>query len=146
WTESRNWDLQPIDALQIYALKTSPAFEAALYSGIRMAGDIAPYAEMIPTFSRHLGVGFQILNDLKDWRGDNDNKLVAGQDAISFRPTILLALAMQAANDDQKSRLRSLLDSTDPPAQRFREIKQLYTELGVFDTAEALVAKSRTRA
>ncbi len=146
WTESRDWDLQPLDALQIYALKTSPAFEAALYSGIRMAGSIDAYAEMIPAFARHLGVGFQILNDLKDWRGDSDNKLVAGQDALSFRPTVLLALAMQSANDDQKRRLRELLDSTNPPATRFQEIKQLYSELGVFETAESLVDKSRTRA
>lgn len=146
WTESRDWDLQPLDALQIYALKTSPAFEAALYSGIRMAGSIDAYAEMIPAFARHLGVGFQILNDLKDWRGDSDNKLVAGQDALSFRPTVLLALAMQSANDDQKRRLRELLDSTNPPATRFQEIKQLYSELGVFETAETLVDKSRTRA
>jgi geranylgeranyl pyrophosphate synthase len=85
WQNTGDLSLKPIDALQIYALKTSPAFEAALYAGLRMAGPVGQYEEMIPAFSRHLGVGFQILNDLKDWQGDQNNKLVAGQDALSAR-------------------------------------------------------------
>ncbi len=32
WRDSLNKKLTPLDALKIYALKTSPAFEAALYS------------------------------------------------------------------------------------------------------------------
>jgi geranylgeranyl diphosphate synthase, type II len=147
WTESRNWDLRPLDALQIYALKTSPAFEAALYSGIRMATEeITPYAELIPTFCRHLGVGFQILNDLKDWQGDDDNKLVAGQDALSFRPTVLLALAMQAADESRKAELRELLATEGSSPERLRTIRRLYEELGAFEAAERLVDKSRLRA
>ena len=102
--------------LKIYALKTSPAFEAALYAGLRMAGPVDQYESMIPVFSRHLGVGFQILNDLKDWRGDDDNKLVAGQDALSLRPTVLLAMAWEAADDAQRLELKSLL-SADPDAE-----------------------------
>src|SRR5215470_8632441 len=39
--------LQPIDALKIYALKTAPAFEAALYAGLRLAGATEKYEEMI---------------------------------------------------------------------------------------------------
>ena len=38
WRDARDRRLTPLDALKIYALKTSPAFEAALYSGIRLAG------------------------------------------------------------------------------------------------------------
>ncbi len=33
WQSAPNAELTPLDALQIYALKTSPAFEAALYAG-----------------------------------------------------------------------------------------------------------------
>jgi len=62
--------LQPLEALKIYALKTAPAFEAALYAGLRLAGPTEKYDEMIPNFSRHLGVAFQIVNDLKDWTTD----------------------------------------------------------------------------
>ncbi len=89
WRDTRDRRLTPLDALKIYALKTSPAFEAALTSGIRLAGDVEPYREPIRTFSRNMGVAFQILNDLGDWIGDNSNKMSAGGDVFGGRPTLL---------------------------------------------------------
>jgi len=47
WRDSLSKRLKPIDALKIYALKTSPAFEAAFYCGVRLAGDAEPYAGAI---------------------------------------------------------------------------------------------------
>src|SRR5207249_2665668 len=79
------------------ALKTAPAFEAALYAGLRLAGPAEAYEKMVGEFSKHLGIAFQILNDLKDWDGDSDNKLLAGQDVLAARPTLLLALALEGS-------------------------------------------------
>ena len=62
WRDSLDKQLQPIDALKIYALKTSPAFEAAMLCGVRLAGSIDKYQEPIKLFARNLGVAFQILN------------------------------------------------------------------------------------
>ena len=146
WQETSPESISTLEALQIYALKTSPAFEAALYAGLRMAGDVADYEEMIPKFSRHLGVGFQVLNDLKDWRGDKDNKLVHGQDTLAFRPTVLLALAFQSADDEQRQELRGLFDSEQPQAERIDRIQQLFNTWGIIEQAEALVDKARERA
>lgn len=146
WENRPTIQLTPLDALQIYALKTSPAFEAALFAGIRMAGPADEYADMIPVFCRHMGVGFQILNDLKDWRGDTNNKLVAGQDATALRPTVLLALAINAASDEQRDDLQVILDMPADDEFRAPRLRRLYDETGVFDKADALVDKSRNRA
>ena len=146
WQANPDLTLTPLDALQIYALKTSPAFEAALYAGIRLAGPAEPYQETITGFCRQIGVGFQILNDLKDWRGDDNNKLVAGQDALSLRPTVLLALAMQAATPEQQTAIRAAHLGSEAPGVRMNRLRRLYTDLHVFDTAAALVEKSRARA
>lgn len=147
WHEQDVESITPLEALQIYALKTAPAFEAALYAGMRMAGDVSSYAEMIPAFSRHLGVGFQVLNDLKDWQGDANNKLVAGQDLLAGRPTVMLALAFQAADDAQREQLRNAMadEGLDDDARRAR-LKRLMSDCGVFEQAEALVDKARVRA
>ncbi|MFK7821056.1 MAG: polyprenyl synthetase family protein [Planctomycetaceae bacterium] len=146
WQASPTWDITPLDALQIYALKTSPAFEAALFAGLRMAGDIEPYEAMVGPFSRHVGVGFQILNDLKDWRGDVNNKLIAGQDAIALRPTVLLALALQTATAAQKDELEDILTGTEADSLRLNRLRLVFEECEVFEKAEALVEKSRARA
>ncbi len=147
WLAAPQQHLTPLDALQIYALKTSPAFEAALYAGLRMAGPVAAYEEMVPQFCRQLGVGFQILNDLHDWNGDDNNKMIAGQDALSMRPTLLLALAFEAANDSERGELHDILTNVAEPAPiRLRRLRRIYDACGVFKKAESLVEKSRARA
>ena len=82
WRDAKDKTLTALDALKIYALKTAPAFEAALYAGVRLAGPADAYEKTVADFSKNLGVAFQILNDLKDWDGDADNKLTAGQDVL----------------------------------------------------------------
>lgn len=146
WQNTPWIDLKPIEALQIYALKTSPAFEAALYAGLRLAGPVAQYEEMIPAFSRHLGVGFQVLNDLKDWQGDDNNKLVAGQDATALRPTLLLALAIEGANPAQRAELEQLLRGDVPVDLRTERLRRIFEACQVFEKADRLVEKSRARA
>jgi len=147
WRDSTDKRLKPIDALKIYALKTSPAFEAALYTGARLAGDVADYREPIRNFSRHVGVAFQILNDLKDWRGDDDNKLSAGGDVLGGRPTVLWALALEGLNDCDRAELeRIATDEQIPVEKRIRRVRQLYHEADVFEKAEALVDKYQDRA
>ncbi|MBC7819827.1 MAG: polyprenyl synthetase family protein, partial [Planctomycetaceae bacterium] len=147
WQQNPTLDFTPLDALQIYALKTSPAFEAALYAGLRMAGSVEKYESLIGPFCRHVGIGFQILNDLKDWRGDNDNKMVAGQDALALRPTLMMALAWQAANVEQRQLMeRCYFDREEQDAIRLARLRRLYEELGVFEKAERLIEKSRDRA
>ncbi|HLQ44618.1 MAG TPA: polyprenyl synthetase family protein, partial [Planctomycetaceae bacterium] len=117
------------------------------YAGLRMAGAVDKYEQLIPQFCRHVGVGFQILNDLKDWRGDKDNKLVAGQDALALRPTIIMALAWQAANTEQRRLMeQTYFDREEEESIRFNRLRRLYEELGVFEKAERLVEKSRDRA
>ena len=147
WQQNPTLDFTPLDALQIYALKTSPAFEAALYAGLRMAGSVEKYESMVGPFCRHVGIGFQILNDLKDWRGDNDNKMVAGQDALALRPTLIMALAWQAAGAEQRQLMQSCyFDREEQDAIRLARLRRLYEELGVFEKAERLIEKSRDRA
>ncbi len=146
WHESPTLHLKPLDALQIYALKTAPAFEAALYAGLRMAGPVTQYEALIPAFTRHLGVGFQVLNDLKDWQGDDHNKLLAGQDAQSLRPTLLLAWALDTTDARIQSELQSILRGEEHFSQRAQRLKRIFDECGVFEKAETLVDKSRARA
>src|SRR5262249_9251621 len=109
WRGAAGKALTPPDALKNYALKTAPAVEAALYAGIRLAGDAAAYEKLVVEFSRQLGIAFQILNDLKDWTPDEDNKLVAGQDVLAARPTLLLALALEAASPAEREELLALV-------------------------------------
>jgi geranylgeranyl diphosphate synthase, type II len=138
--------LQPIDALKIYALKTAPAFEAALYAGLRLADPTEKYEEMVVGFSRHLGVAFQIVNDLKDWSTDMQNKRIVGQDALAMRPTLLLALALESATPAQREELLQLISGDSKNERSVRRVAQIYESCQVFEKARKLVEKYRQRA
>lgn len=147
WRDAQDKALTPLDALKIYALKTAPAFEAALYSGLRLAGPAEHYEKSVTEFSRHLGVAFQILNDLKDWEGDSDNKLVAGQDVLAGRPTLLLALALEGLNPAERQELLALVKQDSSAADgRIARVRLLFAKAKVFEKTEKLIEKSRARA
>jgi geranylgeranyl pyrophosphate synthase len=147
WRDATDKRLKPLDALKIYALKTSPAFEAALYSGVRAAGSADEYVEPIRLFARNLGVAFQILNDLKDWQGDSDNKMSVGGDTLGGRPTVLWALALDGLSESEQAELLSLVnDEQASPSYRINRVRQLYEQADVFEKAHRLVDKHQQRA
>src|SRR5207302_6634103 len=135
WRDAADQGLTALDALKIYALKTAPAFEAALYAGLRLAGPAEHYEKAVADFSKNLGVAFQVLNDFKDWEGDDDNKLVAGQDVLAARPTLLLALALEGSSPADREELLALLHRTHPETDRERivaRVRQLFDKAQVF--------------
>ena len=148
WRDAKDKCLQPIDALRIYALKTAPAFEAAILSGLRLAGPTEEYAEPVRGFARNLGVAFQILNDLKDWEHDDENKRSLGADLLGGRPTVLLALALEGLKEPQRQELISLLaeDCPQSPQARLMRARHLFFEASVFEKAYRLVDKHQQKA
>jgi len=146
WRDSRNKQLTSAEALKIYALKTSPAFEAALFSGLRLAGPIDQYLQPVSQFARSLGVAFQILNDLGDWDGDNHNKLIAAGDVLGGRPTVLWALALEGLQGSDRDELQTLATQSNPSTETIARVRQLYEQAAVFEQAESLVSSHRQRA
>ena len=135
WQQRTDRQLRPIDALSIYAQKTAPAFETALYAGLR-AADAAIDRAALRQFAAYLGEAYQVLNDLDDWRGDERNKVLPGLDGAAERPTLLRAFALEAGG---AARLAAA--SGDP-----QTLRRVYEELGALDKAERLVDKLRGRA
>ncbi|HSQ55382.1 MAG TPA: polyprenyl synthetase family protein, partial [Gemmata sp.] len=115
-----------------------------------LAGPSDSYERMIADFSRNIGVGFQILNDIKDWVGDEDNKLLAGQDVLAARPTLLLALALEGLSPAQREELLYLIGAARQERANCEEIiarvRHLYFAAKVFEKADKLVEKFRAKA
>lgn len=146
WRDNRDKRLTPAEALKIYALKTAPAFEAALYCGARLAGPTDQYAEPLARLAKHLGVGFQILNDLQDWRGDDFNKLTLGGDVLGGRPTVLWALALEGLESDERQELEQLVATGNATPAVFAQIRGLFEQAGAFTKALVLVDEHRREA
>jgi geranylgeranyl pyrophosphate synthase len=153
WRDGGDKRLTPGEALTIYGLKTSPAFEAAVAMGIRMAGIQPVEAGDIGAYSLHVGTGFQVLNDLKDWSGDLENNRRAAGDLLGGRPTVMWALALERLAEGDADRLKQLAqtagrDDADEATiiAAVAEVRRLYAKAGVFERAAAIVAEQRALA
>jgi len=150
WRDAAGRRLTAAEALAIYGLKTSPAFEAAIAMGVRLAG-VAPAASAaIDRYALHVGAGFQVLNDLKDWEGDLENDRRAAGDLLGGRPTLLWALALESLSDADVARLRTIAGESARPdvsaadaATLLDEARRLYAGANVIPRAKAVAAEQR---
>ena len=145
WNGRPSTDLRPIHALQLGALKTAPAFEVALYAGLR-AAEVQVDDDTLRQFATYVGEGFQVLNDLRDWEADSTNKVHSGLDVLSKRPTILRAFAVEAGGAERLAPLLGNGHAGLEAAEVIAAVRALYSELGVFEKADLLYAGLRGRA
>jgi geranylgeranyl pyrophosphate synthase len=151
WRDTRDTPLTVSEALTIYGLKTSPAFEVALSIGVRLAGVIPMAAGAIDRYARHVGVGFQVLNDLKDWHGDPENARHAAGDLLGGRPTVMWALARERVPAADLQRLSRLANDARLPggpssADVIAAARRLYGSADVFARAASIVDAERAGA
>ena len=153
WRDAGGRRLGVDESLAMYGLKTSPAFEAAVAIGIRMAGVDPAAAAAVDRYALHVGTGFQVLNDLKDWAGDVENDRRAAGDLLGGRPTLLWALALERLPAADVDRLRAMaVDAGRPDADSasvarcLAEARRLYERADVFGRAAAIAADQRAHA
>jgi geranylgeranyl pyrophosphate synthase len=153
WRDGGAAGLTPAESLEMYGLKTSPAFEAAVALGIRLAGPEPAAVGPIDRYALHVGTGFQVLNDLKDWSGDLENDRRAAGDLLGGRPTLMWALALDRLSAVDAARLRQAAAAAgaagaddETVARCVAEARGLYQRADVFGRAAAIVAEQRSRA
>jgi geranylgeranyl pyrophosphate synthase len=145
WNREHDDALRPVHALQIGALKTAPAFEVALYAGLRAAGASFPEATL-KQFAVYVGEGYQVLNDLENWEEDGSNKQSLGRDFIAGRPTILQAFALEAGGTEPLAALAHEGHLQEDPSVVIGRVRDLYEQLGAFEKSELLYNRLRQRA
>jgi geranylgeranyl pyrophosphate synthase len=101
--------LTPLQVIDIFRHKTAPAFEVALRLGAIAAGKHEECAETLGAYSAALGIAYQIRDDLSDWDGSGDSN-----DLSNLRPSLLLAIARERANDEVRAYLDRVWRREEP--------------------------------
>jgi len=137
-TWRRNGILAPPseDVLKVYALKTAPAFAAALASGVILGGLETELSGRLEAIARHVGVGFQLLNDLTDW----------SEDIRAGRPTYLTATAAEAVGLKGRAELLTQVADARCSCEATERVAERFDELGAFRKANELLERLRRRA
>ncbi len=125
--------LTPAKVIDIFAKKTAPAFEVALRLGAAYAGADEGVHKALEKYSSALGIAYQIRDDLADAK-----EVVDPNDIDAMRPSVLLAMAYQKAEGDEKKILEELWLRKAPEGDFRQAIQNLYEELGIFDRVDNL--------
>ncbi len=90
------------EVISIFQRKTSPAFEVALKLGAIFAGGDERVGQILRQYSQALGVAYQIKDDIEDFQKPGDN------DQNKLRPSLVVAVAYEIADGDERKVLKSL--------------------------------------
>ena len=118
WSRSPS-QLASRQVLEIFRLKTSPAFDVALQLAAIGAGRADEASDALRAYSEAVGIAYQIKDDLEDML--DDAGLVSG---VESRPSVVLALAAERARGDDREMLAAITSGKPHPAatpDRLRE-------------------------
>ena len=131
------------DYQRIIDLKTAELFHVSCFLGARLAGSAPGYVEAASRFGRHLGIAYQIYDDLADFFGEETRVgKTLGTDLASGKLTLPLFLLIDrlpaAARDELMAEITG-----QRPVQAGLHFQQM-RELGIFDgVASAVLAETK---
>jgi geranylgeranyl pyrophosphate synthase len=106
----------------------------ALRLGSIYAGADEEVAEVLGAYSEALGIAYQVRDDLSDLGSGGESNDIAG-----MRPSVLLAVALERAQGDNRPVLESLWRRQAVPEMTSEKIEALYLELKVDERAKLLL-------
>lgn len=144
--EQRN-DVQISDYIEMIRLKTSVLLAAALKGGAIIGGATEAEQEALYNYGIHLGLAFQIQDDLLDCFGDSATfgKAIGG-DISCNKKTYLLLSALHRANPRQYSELTRWLALSSPSAEKIEAVKALYIATQAREAAEQAIEQHTAEA
>lgn len=110
-TNIGNADIGEEDYFRTIQGKTAMLFEAASHTGAMLTTGTPEQIEALQLYGRHLGLAFQLVDDLLDYKGDAKamGKNV-GDDLAEGKPTLPLIHAMQNGNPDDSALIRQVIE------------------------------------
>ncbi len=132
--------VQLADYMKMIELKTSVLLAYALKIGGYIAGANAAQQEALYQYGLHIGLAFQIQDDILDVYGDPKTfgKAIGG-DICCNKKTFLLLTALSKADAASKAELNRWLAISDRDQEKIAAITALYDRLGVRAEAESVM-------
>ena len=127
------------DYQRIVDLKTAELFRVSCFLGARLGGFSDAFVEAASRFGRHLGIAYQIYDDLVDFFGEETRiGKTLGTDLVTGKLTLPLIGLLERLPASDAAALRSEITGEHPPQLALR-LRQM-NELGVFEVVSAAVA------
>ena len=136
------------DYLMMIRLKTAVLLATALQMGSMIAGAGIEHQHALYEFGIHIGLAFQIQDDILDvWGNPATFGKAVGGDISCNKKTFVQLTAMQMANQEQQKQLQDWYSQVlDDNADKIAAVTAIYNEIGVRSACEKVVIEYTTRA
>lgn len=109
------------DYWRIIDLKTAELFRVSCFLGAKLAGSAPAYVADAARFGRHLGIAYQIYDDLADFFGDEQRiGKTLGTDLVSGKITLPLQLLLERLPATERAALTEEICGRQPPQMALR--------------------------
>lgn len=131
-------DVKENEYIEMIRLKTAVLLAGSLKIGATLAGASDSDADHLYNFGMHIGVAFQLQDDLLDVYGDPEvfGKKIGG-DILCNKKTFMLIKALERADEKQREKLNRWLNAeTYEPSVKIEAMTELYNQLDIRNVCE----------
>jgi len=123
-TNARNADLSETNYREVIKAKTAVLFEASSHTSAVLAGVAPEKVSDLRAYGSHLGMTFQLIDDLLDYNGDADKMgKNVGDDLAEGKVTLPLIYAMQNCSEENNKLIRdAVLNNSADNLERIIEL------------------------
>jgi octaprenyl-diphosphate synthase len=128
--------------MQVIRDKTAILFQAAAQCGAILAESDDKVEDSLKQYGMHLGIAFQLIDDVLDYDGDTAalGKNI-GDDLAEGKPTVPLIYAMQHGSQQEAALIRQCISEASVSEQNFATVIKLVTASGALEYTRQLAAE-----
>ncbi len=137
---AKNPDITESDYFTVIHKKTAALFESACATAAVLSGSTKQQQEAAWQYGHHLGLTFQLIDDLLDYQGDKEalGKNV-GDDLAEGKATLPLIHALQHANKSEQALIKSAI--TEGGIEHLDDIINIVQSCGALEYTRACAKK-----
>lgn len=125
-------NVDAVNYLHVIHCKTAKLFEAAMRVGAILGNADAAGEEAVARYGMHLGTAFQLVDDVLDYSGDEQQiGKSLGDDLAEGKPTLPLIYAMQHGAAEGAAVVRAAIEEGD--VRRFNEVLHIIRCTGALE-------------
>jgi len=141
----KNPDVSEAKYMDVIQGKTAMLFEASSHSGALIAQASETQAEALRLYGHHVGMAFQLVDDVLDYVGDaKELGKNVGDDLAEGKPTLPLIYAMQHAHPEQIQLIRQAIRKSG--TEDLEQIIEIVQQCGAIDYTNNLAREHVAKA
>ncbi|MAL93812.1 MAG: octaprenyl diphosphate synthase [Haliea sp.] len=140
-----NADTAEADYLDIITRKTAVLFAAACHGAACLGDTSAAVREQLTSYGLHLGIAFQLVDDVLDYEGSSETMgKNVGDDLAEGKPTLPLIHVLNHGEAREQALVRDAI--TRKSADQLAEVVAAVQRTGALDYCRTLAAAHRNKA